>query len=168
MYMCAGARRVLTGAWTTNKWLSVVNGTSFLPPEAINCLLMAPRAHTIEYDGANLVEVTIATMALWEFHKRHIQKTKFLQHSLCIIPVLKVVGQRGPRTLPKRWTLVVVLGCSSEMNDQTLLLKTLQTLVKEHREIKLELTRKMPPSWLVFIVPERVLAKCRGEKSSMA
>lgn len=105
MYMYAGARRVLTGAWTTNKWLSVVNETSFLPPEAINCLLMAPRAHTIEYDGANLVEVTIATMALWELQKRHIQKTKFLQHSLYIIPVLKVAGQRGPRALPKRWTL---------------------------------------------------------------
>lgn len=170
MCMYPRARRVLTGARATNKWLSVVTETSFLPLVAINCLLMAPRGrvafppHTIGYDGANLVEVTIATIALWELQKRHIQETKFYSTP---------VYHSCPRSCwseanPKRWTLVVIFGCSPEMNDQTLLLKTLQTLVKERREIKLELTRKIPPSWLAFIIPERVLAKCRGEKSSMA
>lgn len=165
--MYVGARRVFTGAWTTNKWLSVLNETSFLPPVAISCLLMAPRGtvasppHTTEYDGANLVW-------FYENFRKDISRKQSFTALLVNHSCPRSCSSERPLRSPKRQTPVVARGCSSEMNDWTLLLKTLQTLVKEHREIQLELTWKILPSWLAFIVPERVFAKCRGEKSSMA
>lgn len=44
----------------------------------------------------------------------------------------------------------VALGCPQE----PLLLMTLQTLVIEHRKIKLSLTRKCLPCWLAFTAAE--------------
>lgn len=36
------------------------------------------------------------------------------------------------------------------------------TLVAGHREIELELTGRLPPCWLAFIVPERVFPSTRS------
>lgn len=71
---------------------------------------------------------------------------------------LLVVGQDGPRG-PQNSTGYCNCSCSpTELNRNTLMLKTPHALVVGHRKINTELNWKLPPCWLLDIVPE---GECR-------
>lgn len=48
--------------------------------------------------------------------------------------------------------LAIPLGCLTELEGASLLLKTLYTLVARCAEVKLEATWKLPHCWLAFII----------------
>ena len=48
---------------------------------------------------------------------------------------------------------------------KTLLLKTPHTLIAGYRETKLEMSRKLPPYWLTFVLPDGVMEVIREKKS---
>lgn len=61
-------------------------------------------------------------------------------------------------------SIVIALGCLPEL-IKTLLLETTHTLIIVHREIKPELSWKISPCWLAFIVPRDARQVSKEEKS---
>lgn len=63
----------------------------------------------------------------------------------------------------------VVLCFPSELDRKELLLKTsAQTLIVGHGEIKMILTGKLPPGWLVLIIEEIVVRASEQEESQQS
>lgn len=58
------------------------------------------------------------------------------------------------------------LGCLSELDGKTLLLKTPHNLITEHGEIKSVLTRKLLAGYLAFVVPEGIMLVGENKKPS--
>jgi hypothetical protein len=48
--------------------------------------------------------------------------------------------------------LDITLGCSPKLENKTILLKMPYILATERGNINLEVTRKLPPYWLAFIL----------------
>ena len=73
-------------------------------------------------------------------------------HTHCDIPLLKLLVKgvsENPKTIQ---TVAIALGCPPKFDGKTQVLKTPPyTLVTGQEEIKLALTKKLPPYWVTFL-----------------
>lgn len=70
---------------------------------------------------------------------------------------------------PNRETNKLLFVFPSELDRKELLLKTsAQTLIVGHGEIKMILTGKLPPGWLVLIIEEIVVQASEQEESQQS
>lgn len=66
----------------------------------------------------------------------------------------------------QRYSLLTFLCSPPELHDKDILLKTAHTVIASYKEIMLKLAWKLPPWWIIFMVPESTM-RCRGENTSI-
>lgn len=78
-----------------------------------------------------------------------------------------MLAREVPKVPQTIQSIALVLSCPAELDNKTLLLKTLHTLILGHTEIKLEMSWMLSPCWLVKIMPEGTTQAAVRENSSM-